>query len=74
MFFVEIPNVSKCDHAVFSRLWVGVELDEPSGKNDGSVAGARYFYCEMNYGIFAPVSKVKRCVSVFPCFFSVFLQ
>lgn len=43
-----------------SGLWVGVELDEPSGKNDGSVAGARYFYCEMNYGIFAPVSKVKR--------------
>jgi len=33
--------------------WVGINLDEPNGKNDGSVKGVRYFKCEANHGIFA---------------------
>jgi dynactin 1 len=32
--------------------WVGLELDDPKGKNDGSVAGIRYFTCEMGHGLF----------------------
>ncbi|XP_070780963.1 CAP-Gly domain-containing linker protein 1 [Enoplosus armatus] len=45
--------------------WCGVELDEPLGKNDGAVAGTRYFQCAPRYGLFAPVHKVTRIG--FPC-------
>ncbi|KAG0646140.1 dynein-associated polypeptide [Hyphodiscus hymeniophilus] len=32
--------------------WIGVELEGPNGKNDGSVKGERYFDCEMGKGMF----------------------
>ena len=32
--------------------WVGVELEDGSGKNDGSVQGERYFECDMGKGMF----------------------
>ncbi|KAF1917994.1 CAP Gly-rich domain-containing protein [Ampelomyces quisqualis] len=45
----EIPGVG---------VWIGVTLDEPTGKNDGSVKGKRYFECGNNCGVFI---RPERC-------------
>ncbi|XP_067379402.1 dynactin subunit 1-like isoform X2 [Channa argus] len=42
-----------------SGKWVGVILDEPKGKNDGTVQGKRYFQCEENHGIFVRQSQIQ---------------
>lgn len=38
--------------------WVGVELDDGTGKNDGSVQGERYFDCDMGNGMFVRATAV----------------
>lgn len=43
-------------------LWIGVELDLPKGRNDGSIDEYRYFSCEPNHGIFAPPSRISVMV------------
>jgi hypothetical protein len=42
----------------FGGRWVGVELDEAQGKNDGSVNGIAYFTCRAGHGIFCQESAV----------------
>ena len=39
--------------------WVGVELSEPAGKNDGTVQDVKYFTCKPKYGMFLRPSQVK---------------
>lgn len=51
----EIPGVG---------AWVGVVLDEPTGKNDGSVKGTKYFECGANCGVFVRAERVE--VGEFP--------
>ncbi|KAL1965506.1 hypothetical protein VTN77DRAFT_5589 [Rasamsonia byssochlamydoides] len=43
--------------------WIGVELDEPTGKNDGSVQGERYFDCEHGFGMFIRPSAVAAVIA-----------
>jgi dynactin 1 len=43
--------------------WIGVELDDATGKNDGSVQGERYFDCEHGFGMFIRPSAVSSVVA-----------
>ncbi|KAF7509467.1 hypothetical protein GJ744_008030 [Endocarpon pusillum] len=40
--------------------WIGIELDDDSGKNDGTVQGQRYFVCPPQRGMFVRPDTLTR--------------
>jgi dynactin 1 len=42
--------------------WLGLELPDSTGKNDGSVKGERYFQCPPGFGIFVRKESVVKIV------------
>jgi len=56
-------NVRYSGETSFAKgVWLGLELDDEVGKNDGSVAGVRYFDCAQGHGLFCRPSFVaKEC-------------
>ncbi|KAF3482989.1 dynactin [Arthroderma uncinatum] len=42
--------------------WIGLELEDASGKNDGSVQGERYFECEYGYGMFVRAPAIIEII------------
>lgn len=46
--------------------WVGIELDVPEGKHNGTLRGVKYFECPKLHGMFAKISQVKPVSSSSP--------
>ncbi|KAF8346896.1 dynactin [Amanita rubescens] len=68
---VEIPQgrgvVRFAGNTSFSTgLWIGIELYDPNGKNDGSVNAVPYFSCKMNYGVFVRPGLIKATYGLEP--------
>ncbi|KAK2861475.1 hypothetical protein FQN49_004163 [Arthroderma sp. PD_2] len=42
--------------------WIGLELEDATGKNDGSVQGERYFECEYGFGMFVRASAIIEVI------------
>ncbi len=41
-------------------IWAGIALDQPDGKNDGTVKGVTYFSCVPDHGVFVPPNKIAK--------------
>ncbi|XP_061384920.1 dynactin subunit 1 isoform X12 [Danaus plexippus] len=42
-----------------SGKWIGIILDEPKGKNNGTLRGHAYFSCEEKYGVFVRQTQIQ---------------
>ncbi|EPS45206.1 hypothetical protein H072_811 [Dactylellina haptotyla CBS 200.50] len=54
----EIAYVGLVETIPQGGIWIGVRLDEPTGKNDGTMDGKRFFIAGINQGIFVRPSRV----------------
>lgn len=53
-------SVAYVGHPTFATgKWIGVILDEPKGKNNGTVRGHAYFTCEENHGVFVRQTQIQ---------------
>ncbi|XP_061725881.1 dynactin subunit 1 [Cydia pomonella] len=53
-------SVAYVGHPTFATgKWIGVILDEPKGKNNGTVRGHAYFTCDENYGVFVRQTQIQ---------------
>lgn len=51
LYFFQVGTLRFCGTTEFaSGQWAGIELDEPEGKNNGSVGKVQYFKCAPKYG------------------------
>ena len=48
---------------VASGEWLGLELPDDTGKNDGAVKGERYFNCAPGHGIFVRKESAVKILS-----------
>ena len=39
--------------------WIGIELDEQKGKNNGVVQGKTYFQCQENHGLMVRQNQLQ---------------
>lgn len=53
-----VKFIGKALEGLPAGWWVGVQYDEPVGKNDGSVRGTRYFTAPQGFGGFVRPSRV----------------
>ena len=59
----KLGTLEFCGPVRFSGgTWAGVELDEPEGKNDGTVDGVTYFSCEDSFGVMVPTTKIEKVI------------
>lgn len=55
-----VPEINKsADMCAEDDIWVGIEFDEPVGKNNGSLKGVKYFEAKPKHGSFLRPDNVE---------------